>query len=87
MIPSGLVPIQPPSPTATNCAPAQMTSQRISFTALECSVQVAPSGLVKLLARRYAETLQWIEQNNEPYIEAFFGTREAWEKIPDWNRN
>jgi hypothetical protein len=29
--------------------------------------------------------MDWIEQNNEPYIDAFFGSRKAWEQIPDWD--
>jgi len=48
--------------------------------------RIAPAPVIKMLARRMAEPMDWIEQNNEPYIKAFFGSREAWEKIPDWDR-
>ncbi len=47
--------------------------------------RIAPTFIVRLLAKRLAEPLQWIEQNNEPYVNAFFGSRKAWEQIPDWD--
>ena len=44
--------------------------------------RIAPKPLVRLIARRVAEPLHWIEQDDRPHIEAFFGSREAWERIP-----
>lgn len=35
------------------------------------------------LARTEHGTLHFLENNKEEYIEAFFGSKEAWEKIPD----
>lgn len=51
---------------------------------MKWGARLAPSPLVKALARRWAEPLQWIEEDNTPYIEAFFGSRAAWEAIPGW---
>ncbi len=47
--------------------------------------KLAPKPLLKVLARRLAEPLQWIRQNDEPRIKAFFGSRAAWEQIPGWD--
>ncbi len=51
---------------------------------MKWGARLAPAPLVKALARRWAEPLQWIKQDNTPYIEAFFGSRAAWEAIPGW---
>jgi len=45
---------------------------------------LCPKSLIKLYMKRMAEPLQWIEEGNHAYVEAFFGTREAWESIPGW---
>lgn len=43
-------------------------------------------GLVmKKLARQPAGPLRWIEKNDTEKIDAFFGSREAWERIPGWD--
>ena len=47
---------------------------------------IAPNAIVKAFFRRWADPLRWIESDNRPYVDAFFGSREAWEKIPDWDR-
>ncbi len=47
--------------------------------------QVCPKSLIKLYMKRMAEPLRWIEQGDHSYVEAFFGTREAWESIPGWH--
>jgi len=47
--------------------------------------RVAPKFVVRQLARRMADPLKWIEEDNKPFINAFFGSREAWERIPDWD--
>lgn len=41
--------------------------------------------LMKKVARRPEGPLRWIEDDNRKKIEAFFGSREAWEQIPDWS--
>jgi nucleoside-diphosphate-sugar epimerase len=46
--------------------------------------KITPSPVTKAILRRMAEPLQWIRENNTERIEAFFGSREAWEKIPGW---
>ena len=51
---------------------------------MKLGARLAPARLVKALARRWAEPLQWIKEDNTPYIEAFFGSRAAWEAIPGW---
>jgi nucleoside-diphosphate-sugar epimerase len=52
---------------------------------MKLGARAAPDWLMRRLARRLAEPMDWIEQNNEPYINAFFGSRKAWEQIPDWD--
>jgi nucleoside-diphosphate-sugar epimerase len=47
--------------------------------------RLAPSWLLKRLARRMAEPMDWIESNSEEHIKYFFGSREAWARIPDWD--
>lgn len=46
-------------------------------------------GLVKKqiekLARSEGGTLHWLEHNEENKIAAFFGSRDAWARIPGWN--
>lgn len=49
-----------------------------------------PAGLVKRfgigpLTRRPRGTMAWIRDGDEPYIRAFFGSREQWERIGDWS--
>lgn len=41
--------------------------------------------ILKRIARRPEGTLRWIEDNDNQKIKAFFGSKEAWEQIPDWN--
>jgi len=40
---------------------------------------------VKRLARWYSDPIRWIKEDNQPYIEAFLGSREEWEQIPGWD--
>lgn len=46
---------------------------------------MAPDLIVKAFMRRMAEPLKWIENEEEEKVKAFFGSREAWERIPDWD--
>ena len=45
---------------------------------------LAPPFIVKAFMKRYADPLHWIQNKEEEKIKAFFGSREAWEKIPGW---
>lgn len=46
---------------------------------------ICPKPLIKAYMKRMADPLHWIEQGNDAYVEAFFGSREAWEAIPGWD--
>ncbi len=52
---------------------------------MKWGARLAPAPLLNLLARRWAEPLQWIAENDDARIKAFFGSREAWEGIPGWD--
>ncbi len=43
------------------------------------------SPIVRVVMKRMADPLRWIESNDEEKITAFFGSREKWQSIPDWN--
>jgi hypothetical protein len=47
-----------------------------------------PTALIKrrlaALARAEGGSLHWIEHDERDHIEAYFGSREAWRRIPDW---
>ena len=47
-----------------------------------CRISSKP--LVKRLARWYSDPMRWIKEDNQPYIEAFLGSREEWAAIPGW---
>ncbi len=53
---------------------------------MKLSARLAPAPLLKVMARRWAEPLQWIKEDNAEYIDAFFGSRAAWEAIPSWDQ-
>lgn len=46
---------------------------------------ICPKPLIKAYLKTMAEPLQWIKDGNDPYVNAFFGSREAWEGIPNWD--
>ena len=48
---------------------------------------IAPSFVAKAFIKRMSDPLKWIEGNEMEKIKAFFGSREAWENIPDWERS
>ncbi len=52
---------------------------------MKLGARIGPMPIIKLLARRMAEPMDWIERNDEPKINAFFGSRKAWEQIPGWD--
>ena len=45
---------------------------------------LAPPFIVKAFMKKYADPLHWIQNKEEEKIKAFFGSREAWEKIGGW---
>lgn len=47
---------------------------------------IAPPFAVRLFLKRMAETLQWIKNNDEDKVKAFFGSREKWEQIGGWDQ-
>jgi len=54
---------------------------------LKLGGRIAPSFAVKAFIRRMADPLKWIENNEAEKIKAFFGSRDAWEDIPDWEHS
>jgi nucleoside-diphosphate-sugar epimerase len=47
--------------------------------------RIAPNFIVKAFMKRMADPLKWIQNDDKEKICAFFGSREAWEKIPGWD--
>jgi nucleoside-diphosphate-sugar epimerase len=54
---------------------------------LQLGGRIAPSFAVKPFIKRMADPLKWIEDNDTDKIKAFFGSREAWDAIPDWQHS
>ena len=54
---------------------------------LKLGGEIAPSFVIKAFIRRMADPLKWIESNDTEKIKAFFGSREVWQKIPDWEHS
>ena len=54
---------------------------------LKLGGRIAPSFAVKAFIKRMADPLKWIEDNETDKIKAFFGSREAWEGISDWEHS
>jgi len=50
-------------------------------------VEGATRGQLKKLARRRDGTLNWVVNRDEDKIRAFYGSMEAYERIPDWDRD
>jgi len=51
---------------------------------LKYGARIAPPFVVKAVMKRMAEPLHWIKKNDVEKIKAFFGSRQAWDRIPDW---
>ncbi|MFP6641275.1 MAG: NAD-dependent epimerase/dehydratase family protein, partial [Myxococcota bacterium] len=51
---------------------------------LKWGARLAPTALLRVLARSLAQPPRWIARGEEDRIRAFFGSREAWARIPDW---
>lgn len=66
----------------------QMASQLPTYFKL---APLAPPVLIRALMKHYANTpgmgtLNWLKRSDmEGRVRAFFGSRKAWEEIPDWN--
>jgi nucleoside-diphosphate-sugar epimerase len=54
---------------------------------LKLGGSIAPSFAIKAFIRRMSDPLKWIERNDIEKIKAFFGSRETWENIPDWENS
>lgn len=46
---------------------------------------ICPKPLIKAYMKRMADPLKWIKQGNDAYLNAFFGSKQAWEDIPGWD--
>ena len=51
---------------------------------LKAAGRIAPSFIVKAFIKRMADPLKWIKSNDAEKIKAFFGSFDAWQRIPDW---
>ncbi len=51
---------------------------------LKLGGRIAPAFVVRAFMKTMCDPLKWIKSNDEEKIKAFFGSREAWQKIPDW---
>ena len=65
---------------------AEMRKQLPWFFAL---AKCVPAGVMRLFLRCLAHhkkfgTLGWLRRDDKPHIAAYFGSREAWQQIPDW---
>ena len=52
---------------------------------LKLGGRIAPAFIVRAFMKTMCDPLKWIRGNEEEKIKAFFGSREVWEKIPDWD--
>ncbi|HYC20347.1 MAG TPA: hypothetical protein VEF35_07020 [Candidatus Bathyarchaeia archaeon] len=52
---------------------------------LKVGAKIGPEFLVRAYLKRMADPLKWIERGDIEKVNAFFGSRAAWEKIPDWD--
>ncbi len=52
---------------------------------LKLGGKIAPAFVVRAVMKTMCDPLKWIRRNEEEKIKAFFGSREVWEKIPDWD--
>ncbi len=53
---------------------------------MKLGARLCPNSLIRLYMRRMSDPLRWLDEGNHPYINAFFGSREAWEEIPEWHQ-
>ncbi len=66
-----------------------MRRLRKEVPALFRLARFVPASVIKTFMRRLASTpkegtLDWIKNDDSPRISAYFGSRERWERIPDW---
>lgn len=52
---------------------------------LKLAVKVTPTGIIKAVLKKMADPLRWARKKDREKIEAFFGSLEAWERIPGWS--
>lgn len=54
---------------------------------LKAAGRIAPSFIVKAFIKRMADPLKWIKSSDAEKIKAFFGSFDAWQRIPDWENS
>jgi nucleoside-diphosphate-sugar epimerase len=54
---------------------------------LKFGARLPPAFVVKAYMKTMADPLKWIENNDVEKIKAFFGSRRAWENVPDWEHS
>jgi nucleoside-diphosphate-sugar epimerase len=47
---------------------------------------ICPSPIIKFGMRQLVDPLKWIKNGKDSHVDAFFGSLEAWEAIPDWHQ-
>jgi nucleoside-diphosphate-sugar epimerase len=52
---------------------------------MKAGATICPKPLIKAYMKQMAEPLKWVKQGNDAYVNAFFGSKEAWEAIPGWD--
>ena len=52
---------------------------------LKLGTALAPGFVLRAFMKKMADPLKWIQKNETEKIKAFFGSREAWERIGDWS--
>ena len=53
---------------------------------VKLGARLAPSFIIRMFIKRMADPLKWVKNNETEKIKAFFGSREIWKKIPDWDK-
>ena len=53
--------------------------------AMKFGSRLAPAFATKMYLKRMCDPLKWLAENDTDRLQAFFGGREAWEKIGGWN--
>jgi len=51
---------------------------------VKLGARMAPTVAIRAFMKRMADPLKWVQNGEEQKVKAFFGSREAWERIPDW---
>lgn len=52
---------------------------------MKLGASACPPQLIRLYMKRIAEPLHWVNEGKDSHVNAFFGSHEAWKKIPQWD--